>query len=323
MIKALFKKIQSLFKKKIKRQQIELLMLRTLFSVPVIVYPGIILLDLWTPPEYHHHTHRFVYDLIHTGFTLFDLQIRPVYFLRGLAVFCFILLIGRWLEYYILSRFVKKKDKQIAANLSIIIKYISITLGLLASFAVADVNIRALGISLGALCVGIGFGLKNLANDFICGLMILINKPIKIGDHILIENTEGFVKKINAISTRITTLTESTVIIPNSYFVNKAVINYTYKKKLSRISTQIQLENENDIEKAKDIILSVATQNPHIMLLPPNHPVVLCEASNLIFILNLSYVIKNINLKAEISSEINFALLESLRKHHILIKQKK
>lgn len=259
-------------------------------------------------------------DFIYNGFYIFQLQIKPGYLLRAAAVFCVILILGQFFEALLFSRLLKHRDKQSATSISALIKYSCFVIGLLVAFHISGISTQTLSIGLGALFVGIGFGLKNLANDFICGLIILINKPIRIGDHIQIEGVEGYVKKIQSISTQIITLTESVMFIPNSSLINKSIINYTYKTKIARVSTQISLEKESDIEYTKTLMLEISSKNPHVVTSVPHQPVVLCEISLSNFVLDLSYTIKNVNMKAEITSEINYAILDALEKKGILLK---
>ena len=115
-----------------------------------------------------------------------------------------------------------------AQSVSTIIRYIFLVVGLMVIVQTAGIDLSALSILAGALGVGIGFGLQNITNNFISGIIILFEQPIKLGDRIEVGDIKGDVLKISARATTVVTNDNISVIVPNSEFISSTFINWSH-----------------------------------------------------------------------------------------------
>src|SRR5580700_11431551 len=129
------------------------------------------------------------------------------------------------------------------------IGYIGIMIAALVAFSYAGFNLSSIAIIAGALSVGIGFGLQNLVNNFVSGLILLVERPIKVGDLVVVGGEEGYVRKISVRSTEIETFDRAHVLIPNSYFITEKVKNWTLRNNICRISVAVGVTYNSDVRK--------------------------------------------------------------------------
>jgi potassium efflux system protein len=120
----------------------------------------------------------------------------------------------------------------------------------------------------GALSVGVGLGLQSIVNNFVSGLIILIERPIKVGDLVNIKGQEGHVRRISVRSTEIETGDRASLIVPNSELVTNTVTNWTHRNPLSRVVVKVGVGYKSDPEKVRSILQTVAKECPLIMQIP-------------------------------------------------------
>lgn len=185
-------------------------------------------------------------------------------------------LIRKLLVNKVLARY--SLDIGIKQSIGAIVKYALVILGFLTILQNTNVDLSALGLLAGALGVGIGFGLQNITNNFISGLIILFERPIKVGDRIEVNNVNGDVIKISARSTMVVTNDNITVIVPNSQFIDSPVINWSHHDRNIRFNIPVGVSYKEDPEKVKAILIEVAKSNKGVMQSPP--PDVLFESYN-------------------------------------------
>ena len=119
-------------------------------------------------------------------------------------------------------------DQGIAYSIDKAVGYAGLGLAVLYSASVAGLDLSGLTILAGALSVGVGFGLQTVISNFVCGLIVLIERPIKLGDWVVVKDNEGIVKRISVRSTEIATFSGASVLIPNSEFITGTVLNWTH-----------------------------------------------------------------------------------------------
>lgn len=166
----------------------------------------------------------------------------------------------------ILSR--TKVEEGIRQSIGTIVRYTIIVLGLIIIFQSAGLNLSALGVVAGALGVGIGFGLQNITNNFISGLIILFERPIKIGDRVEVGETTGDVVRIAARATTIITNDNISIIIPNSEFISNQVINWSHNNRMIRFRIPVGVSYNEDPDKIKELLLKVAAQHEGVLKSP-------------------------------------------------------
>lgn len=189
-----------------------------------------------------------------------------------------------------------------------IVKYLIIFAGMFSILQTSGIDLSAFGILAGALGVGIGFGLQNITNNFISGLIILFEQPIKVGDRIEVGDISGDVIVISARSTTIVTNDNISVIVPNSQFIDSQVINWSHNDRNIRFNFPVGVSYKENPEKIKSILLDVAARNEGV-LKSPKADVLFDEFadSSLNFILRVwssDYINKPKVLKSELYYDI-------------------
>jgi small-conductance mechanosensitive channel len=146
--------------------------------------------------------------------------------------------------------------------------YVGIVIAALAAFSYAGFNLSNLAILAGAFSVGIGFGLQSVVNNFVSGLILLAERPVKVGDLVVVGGEEGYVRKISVRSTEVETSERARVLIPNSYFITEKVKNWTLRDNTRRIVIPVSVGYGCDPRKVMATLLKVAQDNPDVMTTP-------------------------------------------------------
>jgi small-conductance mechanosensitive channel len=147
--------------------------------------------------------------------------------------------------------------------------YVGFAVAAMLAISSLGIDLSNLAIIAGALSVGIGFGLQNIVNNFVSGLILLIERPIKAGDWVVVGDHQGYVKKISVRATEITTFDRASVFIPNSTLISGALTNRTYADKaVGRIVLPIGLSHDTDAKRVRDLLLKIALDHPEIRRTP-------------------------------------------------------
>ena len=141
-------------------------------------------------------------------------------------------------------------------------------LGTLIALQVAGIDVRGLAIAGGVLGVGIGFGLQNLANNFVSGVVIGLERPIRTGDVVRIGDHFGTILKIGARSTALRTLDRVTILIPNSRFLESEVVNWSHGDPVSRVHIPIGVDYGSDVHAVRSALLAAARSHPAVLREP-------------------------------------------------------
>jgi potassium-dependent mechanosensitive channel len=196
--------------------------------------------------------------------------------------------------------------------------YIGVFAAALFALSYAGFNLSNLAIVAGAFSVGIGFGLQSVVNNFVSGLIMLAERPIKVGDLVVVGGEEGIVRKISVRSTEIETSDRANVLIPNSFFISEKVKNWTLRNNTGRISVPISVAQGCDPRKVKAILLQVAQANQGIMSSPP--PIVDFEdfgGHTLNF--KLYAFIYDLNTSINVRTDVRIAILDAFKAQGIAI----
>jgi small-conductance mechanosensitive channel len=159
-------------------------------------------------------------------------------------------------------------DIGVSQSMATIVRYVLIIIGLIIIFQTTGIDLSAIGLLVGALGVGIGFGLQNITNNFISGLIILFERPIKVGDRIELDDLAGNIIDISARATTIITNDNIVVIVPNSDFINSRVINWSHNNKQVRLNFPVGVSYNEDPVKIRKLLTEVAIANPGILSSP-------------------------------------------------------
>lgn len=149
-----------------------------------------------------------------------------------------------------------------------LLHYSVMLIGFLMGISILGIDIKSFFVLGGALGIGIGFGLQNVANNFISGLILLFERPIKIGDMVVVDNESGRVRKIGLRSTVIETLDRAELIVPNSQFISEKVTNWTFSNPLARLRIPVGVAYGTDIPLVLGLLREVALANPRVLKNP-------------------------------------------------------
>lgn len=203
-------------------------------------------------------------------------------------------------------------DIGISNSISTVFGYIGVIVAAMLAISAAGFDLSNLAIVAGALSVGVGFGLQSIVNNFVSGLILLAERPIKAGDWVSTSGGDGYVNKISVRSTEIETFDRATIIVPNSSLITDTVTNWTHGNKIGRIIIPVGVGYDSDPEQVREILLQCAKDHKGILGRP--EPVVFFMdfgASSLDF--QLRCFLPDINYSLSVQSELRFAILKALR----------
>lgn len=205
--------------------------------------------------------------------TLFRLQETPVTVLSIIIFIMFLVgsvLLGRFVKNTLQKKILPKFEIEsgLRYTLSRITYYIIVTIGILVSFQFVGIDLSSLAVIFGLLSVGIGFGLQNITNNFISGLIVLFERPISVGDRVEVGGVEGDVIEINIRSTKIRTLNNISIIVPNQEFVGSNVVNYSHGDPSFRLDIEVGVSYSSDLDKVLKALEEVAGEHDKVMREP-------------------------------------------------------
>ncbi len=210
-------------------------------------------------------------------------------------------------------------EKSRIENLLVIWEYLVITLGILISLNLIGIRLSSLLIIAGSLGVGIGFGLQTIVNNFLSGIMLLMDRSVNPGDIVTVDNDIGRVVYIGMRYTLIRTFDSQDILIPNYKFIETKVINWTRSGFDLRVHIPFSISYTADPEKAKEIVLEIARSHPRVMAYPPPEVLFLEFGESslnfelLIWISDLTLGVKNLK------SEFNFLIFKAFKENNIEI----
>lgn len=184
--------------------------------------------------------------------------------------FVALFVISEWVRRFLVNHVLKKTQiaKGTKESIGTMIKYLIILGGIFSILQTNGIDLSAFGVLAGAIGVGIGFGLQNITNNFISGLIILFEQPIKVGDRIEVGDVAGDVVQINARATTVVTNDNISIIVPNSQFIDSPVINWSHNEHRIRFNFPVGVSYKEDPEKIKQILIAVAKENSGILPSP-------------------------------------------------------
>ena len=244
--------------------------------------------------------------------------------LSAIFMFLFILLVV-----VILSRlFARKFVERILIRLQIeegtrytfrrIIELAFILIGAIIAFQSIGINLSGLAVIFGLLSVGIGFGLQNITSNFVAGLILLFERPIKVGDRVTVGDVEGDVMDINIRSTTVRSLNNIAIIVPNSEFVSSQVVNWSHGDRKIRLDIEVGVSYQSDLDTVLRSLKEVALENPEI-LRDPEPDVHLREFGDSSWNMKLRIWIDDPKRHPVVRSDINCAIVRKFRENGVEI----
>jgi small-conductance mechanosensitive channel len=252
------------------------------------------------------------------GFEIGQFRISLARILIGLLLFTALLfatrLVQRWLRDRVLQP--PRVDAGIANSIDTVAGYVGTSIAALVAVSYAGLDITNLAIVAGALSVGIGFGLQSIVNNFVSGLILLIERPIRVGDWIVVGNEQGNVRRISVRATEIETFDRASLIVPNSELITSKVLNWTHRNMMGRVTLKVGADYAADPRKVMQILKTSADENPLVLKTP--EPQVVFDgfgANSLDF--TLRFVLSDLTRSGDVQSEVRIAILEGFRREGI------
>ena len=171
--------------------------------------------------------------------------------------------VTRWFVDTVLAR--RGFDIGMREALGAIVRYVIVTLGALVILQSAGIDLTSLNVLVGAVGVGLGFGLQNITNNFFSGLILLFERPIKMGDRVEIGGVVGEVREIGARATTIVTDESVAMIVPNSQFVSERVTNWSRPDKLTAYTLLFHVSHTSDPELVRQVLLAAAAAHRDVL----------------------------------------------------------
>ena len=230
------------------------------------------------------------------------------------------LLLGSVARRLLQTRFLKRFDMDpgVQFTLARISQYIIVIIGVLISFQFLEINLTSLAVIFGLLSVGIGFGLQNITANFISGLIIMFERPISVGDRVEVGDKEGDVTEINIRSTKIRTLNNISIIVPNTEFVENDVINYSHGDTTFRLDINVGVAYSSNLDTVLKALNEVAEDHSKVMRFP-KHQVHLTEFGDSAWEMQLRVWIPNVKERYILRNEINQAIVRKFAEYEIEI----
>lgn len=254
------------------------------------------------------------------GFDIGGMHVSIVSIFLGIIFFFISLLITQRIKNSLLTGKLSKIDMDIGVRNSLAagIGFIGIIISCLIGISVMGGSLKGLALMAGALSIGAGLGLQNIVNNFVSGFILLFERPIKIGDWVVINDYEGIVKQINIRSTVIETFNKSDVIIPNATILSNNLVNMTYKNKSARIDIFIGVGYESDVDKVKEVLVDLAKHTKGV-LANPEPFVAFLDFADSSLNYRLSFYLSDVFQKTTVSNAIREGIVKRFREENINI----
>lgn len=257
------------------------------------------------------------------NFTLFEINRTPVS-LSSLLLFLIVLVL-----FFIISRIINRTvlkhifdrtsiEEGVRYNFLRISHYLIMIIGAIVAFQFIGINLGGLAVIFGLLSVGIGFGLQNVTSNFIAGLILLFERPIKVGDRVTVGDTEGDVLDINIRSTTIRTVNNLSIIVPNSEFVSANVINWSHGDPKVRLEILVGVSYNSDLDIVLRCLKEVADEHEEV-LKKPEADVLFMDFGDSSWNMKLRAWIHNPKRHPMVRSELNCNIVRKFRQNGVEI----
>jgi len=281
----------------------------------------LLLLRIW---GYSDEVYAAAVKYVVEGFDIGKLHVAPLRVVTAIALFSVLVSINSWFKRQLEQNWLKKTRLDRGARDAAMTTsgYVGIAVAILVALSVAGVEFTNLAIIAGALSVGIGFGLQNIVNNFVSGLILLVERPIRTGDWIVVGNTEGYVKKISIRSTQIQTFDRADVIVPNSELISGQVTNWMLTDPWGRVKVPVGVAYGSDTARVMQILTDVANKHPQVMNNYPGIPdprVLFLGFGDSSLDFELRCFIRDVDRRLQTRSDLNLAIVAAFHEAGIEI----
>lgn len=246
-----------------------------------------------------------------TGFQIGNISISFMGLLTGVLLFVIGYLLTRWFQNWLDNSVMARGrvDSGVRNSIRTVVGYVGLCLAALIGVSAAGFNMSNLALIAGGLSLGIGFGLQNIVQNFVSGLILLAERPFKVGDWVEAGTVSGIVKKISVRATEVETFQKQSIIVPNSTLINGNVGNWTHRNKLGRIDINVQVAYTADPRRIHALLLEIVRGHPSILKNP--EPFVSFQSMNdSLMAFDVYAHVADITSTGGIKNELRFQIVE-------------
>lgn len=293
------------------------------FTFVIVVWSvfAITLLKIWGLSD---RSLLIIQNYVIEGFEAGPVRIVPSRLIFALLAFAVLLSLVGWIKRRLQKSWLSRSrmDRGSKDSMVALTGYVGVVIALIVGLSVAGLELDNLVLIAGALSVGIGFGLQNVVNNFVSGIVLLFERPIKTGDWIIVGGSEGYVKKIKLRSTVIQTFDRADIIVPNSEIIASQVTNWMLNDSIGRVKIPIRAAYGTDPRLVEQVLLKIANAHPMVVNRSPTIEapgVLFMEFGESALIFELRCFISEIDYYRQVVSEINFSIFEAFKEAGIEI----
>ena len=264
-----------------------------------------------------------LFELVVMGGIVGNIQLVPLDIIGGILVFAFFMITIGWIKGWINRRWLQHIVLERGARdaLLTLFGYVGFILAVIIALSLSGVDLFGIAIVSGALALGIGFGMQEIANNFVSGLILLFERPIRAGDFVTVGEMEGFVRSIRIRATEIETLDNKNVLVPNSELISGRVTNWVLHDTYGRLRIVVGVAYGSDVEKVREILETIGRAHSEVITdgraSAPRALFMGFGDSSLDFELRVR--IQRIEQRFQVTSDLNFSIDQAFRAANITI----
>lgn len=240
--------------------------------------------------------------------------------LGGILLFAAGLVVTRWFQKWLDGNVMARShiDGGVRNSVKTGVGYLGTGIAGIIGISAAGIDLSSLALVAGALSLGIGFGLQNIVSNFVSGLILLVERPFKVGDHVITGVNEGIVKRISVRATEIETFRRQSIIVPNSELINAPLGNWTHRNRMQRSEVPVSVAYDADPQEVIDVLLAVVNERSDVLRNPEPHVEFLrFGASSLDF--ELRFHLADIANGLRVRNEVRIEILRRFRARDIVM----
>ncbi|MGH9512371.1 MAG: mechanosensitive ion channel family protein [Terriglobales bacterium] len=287
----------------------------SLLALSLLLLTGVGIFGAWLAPFFGDAGKHMQHFLTQPFFVMGGVPITLIFLVKVIAFVIALLLASHFVMVLLQKRVLTHTPLESGQQYAVarVISYLVFILGMVIGLQSLGLNLNSLVVVGGALGIGVGLGLQGIVSNFVAGLVLLLEQPIKLGDRVEVGGTSGDVVRLRGRSTWIRTNDNVVIIVPNSEFINQRVINWTANDRQVRLSVPLGVGYNSDVRAVRALLLEIA-KNHSDVLPQPQPEVVFVEFgdSSLNFELRV-WTIHQLQTPVRLKSDLYFAIFEKFR----------